>query len=108
MCLLLYVLLWRHLLKSKAVYAAFVPIAVLAVLFALLSPVLVVLAVGLTGIVYVMMRAKQMHLQKIVDLHGAGDCSGFAVPAVRHYPARLDAHSGSCHICPEPSVCHVV
>lgn len=57
MCLLLYVLLWRHLLKSKAVYAAFVPIAVLAVLFALLSPVLVVLAVGLTGIVYVMMRA---------------------------------------------------
>lgn len=51
---------------------------------------------------------KQMHLQKIVDLHGAGDCSGFAVPAVRHYPARLDAHSGSCHICPEPSVCHVV
>lgn len=51
---------------------------------------------------------KQMHLQKIVDLHGAGDCYGFAVPAVRHYPARLDAHSGSCHICPEPSVCHVV
>ena len=57
MCLLLYVLLWRHLLKNKAVYAAFVPIAVLAVLFALLSPVIVVLAVGLTGIVYVMMRA---------------------------------------------------
>ena len=51
------VLLWRHLLKNKAVYAAFVPIAVLAVLFALLSPVMVVLAVGLTGIVYVMMRA---------------------------------------------------
>ena len=97
MCLLLYVLLWRHLLKSKAVYAAFVPIAVLAVLFALLSRHCVCDDAG-----------KQMHLQKIVDLHGAGDCSGFAVPAVRHYPARLDAHSGSCHICPEPSVCHVV
>lgn len=64
MCLLLYVLLWRHLLKSKAVYAAFVPIAVLAVLFALLSPVLVVLAVGLTGIVYVMMRASRCTCKK--------------------------------------------
>ena len=60
----LYVLLWRHLLKSKAVYAAFVPIAVLAVLFALLSPVLVVLAVGLTGIVYVMMRASRCTCRK--------------------------------------------
>ena len=60
MCLLLYVLLWRHLLKSKAVYAAFV----LAVLFALLSPVLVVLAVGLTGIVYVMMRASRCACRK--------------------------------------------
>lgn len=64
MCLLLYVLLWRHLLKSKVVYAAFVPIAVLAVLFALLSPVLVVLAVGLTGIVYVMMRASRCTCKK--------------------------------------------
>lgn len=63
MCLLLYVLLWRHLLKSK-VYAAFVPIAVLAVLFALLSPVLVVLAVGLTGIVYVMMRTSRCACRK--------------------------------------------
>ena len=64
MCLLLYVLLWRHLLKTKVVYAAFVPIAVLAVLFALLSPVLVVLAVGLTGIVYVMMRASRCTCRK--------------------------------------------
>ena len=103
MCLLLYVLLWRHLLKNKAVYAAFVPIAVLAVLFALLSPVIVVLAVGLTGIVYVMMRASGCTCRK------SWICMALAiVPAVRHYPACLAAHGGSCHICSEPSVCHVV
>ena len=49
---------------SDGLLAAFVPIAVLAVLFALLSPVLVVLAVGLTGIVYVMMRASRCTCRK--------------------------------------------
>lgn len=59
MCLLLYELLWRKLLKGHGVYIGFVPIAVLAVFFLMLSPVVVVLAVGLTGIIYVGMQASR-------------------------------------------------
>lgn len=59
MCLLLYELLWRKLLKGHGVYVGFVPIAVLAVFFLMLSPLVVVLAVGLTAIIYVGMQASR-------------------------------------------------
>ncbi len=59
MCLLLYELLWRKLLKGYGVYVGFVPIAVLAAFFLMLSPVVVVLSVGLTAIIYVGMQASR-------------------------------------------------
>ena len=59
MCLLLYALLWRKLLKGRSVYIGFVPIVVLAAFFMMLSPVVVVLAVGLTAIIYVGMKASR-------------------------------------------------
>lgn len=59
MCLLLYELLWRKLLKGHTVYWGFLPIAVLAVFFLMLSPVVVILAVGLSAIIYVGMQASR-------------------------------------------------
>lgn len=58
-CLLLYELLWRKLLKGRSVYIGFVPIVVLAAFFMMLSPVVVILAVGLTAIIYVGMQASR-------------------------------------------------
>lgn len=58
-CLLLYELLWRKLLKGRSVYIGFVPIVVLAAFFMMLSPVVVILAVGLTAIIYAGMQASR-------------------------------------------------